>query len=397
MAQGCAAGSPCDVPGAERDLEPAPEGGWRITGKYQLEIQTPPPPPNGIPACSEYAIYQYKLFVIFPDGSKREFLPSPPSTPIQGWDDGTTNTRYFRVHPNPNAIYNGCGLPALNPALPATLSYLSADGSYMRLDITTGDYGSGGINNNPWTLYMKDGTKVEGGLNPNLGGNQRIYDRNDNYITIANSIGASPWTTLQDQMGRVAQVGYNFGTWTAVQLGTSGTGLATYVATGMVWPSETYSCSSFGTCQYGSGQVVFQSITFPDQVDKKLVFDYSLAGSTNIPLGWGELKRVTVQDKYGSELASKTYTYRWSHGQLPNWENVLMNAPVTATLAYKEFSDTGTSTDVTENWAYANAGTGSGTVTAPDGSTVVYTGFPIQYSVSFRQACVRDESSVQLA
>jgi len=221
---------------------------------------------------------------------------------------------------------------------------------------------------------------VEGGLNPNLGGNQRIYDRNDNYITIVNWTGTSPWTTLQDPLStpRVASVAYNYGTWIALQLGTNNTGLYTYVTTGMVWPNETYSCSSFGTCQYGSGQVVFQSITFPDQVDKKLVFDYSL---TNIPLGWGELKRVTVQDKYGSELARKTYTYRWSHGQLPNWENVLMNALVAAELVYKEFDDTGTSADVTENWAYANAGTGSGTVTAPDGSTVVYTGFPIQYSV----------------
>jgi len=54
----------------------------------------------------------------------------------------------------------------------------STDGTYARLDIQHDSDQNPW--NNPWTLYLPDGTRVTGSNNAP----ERIYDRNGNYVQI---------------------------------------------------------------------------------------------------------------------------------------------------------------------------------------------------------------------
>lgn len=61
-----------------------------------------------------------------------------------------------------------------------TVRFFSVDGSFLRLDITTDS--DLDVNNNPWTLYAPDGSRIVN--KPTSGVEQRHYDRNGNYIKL---------------------------------------------------------------------------------------------------------------------------------------------------------------------------------------------------------------------
>jgi hypothetical protein len=82
------------------------------------------------------------------------------------------------------------------------MTYYSTDASYTKLVI---EHDTDLVwSNNPWTLYLPDGSRVTGGNAP-----QRTYDRNNNFIEFRNiTWNQHPATQLLDQLGRSLIIEY---------------------------------------------------------------------------------------------------------------------------------------------------------------------------------------------
>ncbi len=139
---------------------------WEFEDGVQADDCTPTSPEH-----YRY-LYHWKLKMSFPDGAIREFRPA-------GLND-VLHDGYFNV--NPNGLETTCW-GGSHYASTSGMTYYSTDGSYMRLFIPHD--GTAVYEDNFWTLYMPDGTRVTGG-GPANQNNQRIYDRNENYIEIGN-------------------------------------------------------------------------------------------------------------------------------------------------------------------------------------------------------------------
>ena len=152
--------------------------------------------------------YRYKLKVVFPDGGEHEFRPY--GNDPQGWPldlaGGWAGPGYTRVLPDGYIV----GQP---PAwFDGDMTYYSIDGTYLRLVFPRGHSYPTDI---PWTLYMPDGTTVEG----NGSDTNRIYHRthsasNPNYIQIDRVTDWGPdhhlATLLTDNLGRALVIENDF-------------------------------------------------------------------------------------------------------------------------------------------------------------------------------------------
>lgn len=162
------------------------EGGWTFGMGYYLKLIDRHDEFNNIPweqrpQCLNSGIntgspgfyemrYHYKLMLIMPDGSSHEMRPN-------GWTDGNSNDPlgdYFDIRPD--GYWNTCqGVQWYTN----TITYYSIDGSFLRLDVQHDGNTAMGWWDNPWTLYMPDGSKV---TSNQPGEPQRFYDRNNNYV-----------------------------------------------------------------------------------------------------------------------------------------------------------------------------------------------------------------------
>jgi len=165
------------------------DGSWKYGFHYELRVVDRDYPilteynQNYVPCNNFNAIYYFKVFMIFPDGSQHEFRLRDQND----WEG------FFAYRPD-GSTTNHC--TSIQP-LTGTMVYYSMDGSYMRLEVQH-DSDSTTLNN-PWTLYMPDGSRVTGGNAP-----QRLYDRNGNYLEIQEhfTFNAHDAAKIEDQLGR---------------------------------------------------------------------------------------------------------------------------------------------------------------------------------------------------
>jgi hypothetical protein len=296
-------------------LKQSLEGGWHYGSGYQLklidrqqEFNTIPleqrpqcwNPMTG-PGPSELR-YRYKLLVVFPDGSSHEVRPN-------GWTDGNGNDPlgdYFDIRPD--GYWNQC---TQEQWYTGTITYYSIDGSYLRLDVQHDGNTAGGWFDNPWTLYLPDGSRVTSNQPNNEP--QRLYDRNNNYIEFISA-------GLRDQFGRTVtmntstQNGQQVDTITSQGFGAQYTWTVRWkqiAGQKSYWP-----CPSLGECSpqiqqrdtLGFSYEVVDSITLPAQAGSLAYqFSYNAAdygGSPPASPGWGELSGINLPSG-----AHVTYAY----------------------------------------------------------------------------------------
>jgi len=291
--------------------------------------------------CSAYPnmYYIYKLQMSLPDGSTHVF--------------------HSRVYPEyggysrmrPDGWQYDCPTGD-QPAALGTMVYYTDDGSYLRLEVAHD--GDANWSNNPWTLYMPDGSRVTGGSGP-----QRIYDRNNNYIEIRNTVvNNNPATEVVDQLGRALTIEYDYtndrdfisqrGTnneeikWTVQwnYLYVYKTCWAVDLPNGFVWEQGGVAESIH----------VVRTITLPIQEGSQTYdFSYNADPATSIN-GWGELSSMTLPTG-----AKVNYSYEIDGLDLNNgsirYKDVLANYPTRKVLSCTSDYD-GTSSPTTETWTY---------------------------------------------
>ena len=299
------------------------EGGWHYNYRYEPLLLSNPQGNN-------------KLQFRFPDGSVHVLMPL-----------GSTG--------DPSGYYSN---------LPSNQTYVSTDGTYFR--VYFGSDGDSDWSNNPWTIYLGDGSRVTGGNAP-----QRIYDRNNNYIEFQDiTWNTHPAVKIIDQMNRFLVIEY--GPW--------GNPMYDYIhAWGvnneeLIWTvrwkftvvNKTYRTTS-STCttdNLGVGLRVVDQVTPPSQSGlSPYSFGYNAPDDPAPPgpsYGYGELSSITLPSG-----AQSTYAYLKDGQDNLFWKDIQRNYPRTKNLTYNQEYD-GTSAPVTETWTYGVTPT-TGSVTGPDG------------------------------
>lgn len=141
-----------------RILQSGTGGGWRASVLYSLTSEA------GASGCFSGSV---RVSVIFPDSSQHLLhlkgkVGDPPGTHYQSDANGFYNA-------GPDGV-GYCGQATLS----GRLVYYTDDGKYTRMEIDTATQN--------WTLYLPNGTSVEGAGVP--GDCNKITDRNGNFITI---------------------------------------------------------------------------------------------------------------------------------------------------------------------------------------------------------------------
>lgn len=344
---------------AQNFLGDSQDGGWRYGIGFSLELKNRLDDYETFPSCPDaHAIYIWKLKVHFPDGSSREFRPL-------GFADHFSDG-FFTIRPD--GWQTGCS--GTSPSVTGDLTYYSTDGSYMRLTIphTTSWEAN-------WTLSMPDGSRVV--TTPGL---QRIYDRNNNYISLTfvtnyNNTG-QPATLLEDSVGRAIALQYDATTQEDL-IHTTGFGNETLtyrVRWKAIFVNKNYKTTAWGVSNERGGTstqelqlsfTVVDRITLPAQSGSlAYIFGYN-AGETGPSFGWGEVSSITLPSQ-----AQAQYTFEWDgsgpiNGSLPDVDDILDNSPTGKTLNYDQQYD-GSVTPTSETWTYNIGKTGS-FMMAPDG------------------------------
>jgi hypothetical protein len=349
-------------------LQPSFHGGWKYVFGYQLEtVSRQDQYGLDTPKCpSPEAIYNWKLKIVFPDGSEHFFRPIGYS------ESPNLNDGYFQITPDGwgyscGSVPNGHP-PVYTSFTGSRMTYYSIDGSYLRLDIEHD--GDMNYSNNPWTLYFPDGRRVTGGNAP-----QRTYDRNNNYVEIQNiTYNSHPATKIVDQLNRSVIVEYDGAAnqdyvysqgFNNAQLMYTVKWKNTYVDK-LFMPTDDPS-APVGPQHLGVSFRVVDQIILPTQAGG-LTYTFNYNGNTsqsssNYSNGWGEVSSVTLPSG-----AQASYQYLQDGQNNVLSETVLNNAPTRKDLTYLREYD-GSSTPTTDTWTYSfNGVQGSGgTITGPDG------------------------------
>ncbi len=411
--------APQICPYYQRDeLQQSADGGWRYAVGYDVEVvdRTTEGSMDPNMQCTTSGsdgflpmTYRFKLKVHFPDGSVHEMRP-------YGYTDQNTNdlvADYYNIRPDgwiEDCSQGGHWLYAANSS--NLISYYSSDGTYARLDFRAVSHD--GWWNDPWTLYLPDGSRVTGGNAP-----QRIYDRNNNYIQINNinnyQSSGNHAVQVVDEFNRTVTLVYNgvaagedsitaqgFGDtlvwkvrWKGIRVNKS------------YWPCQ----DSMTPCQIHDTGIqagpdtfiqalyVVDRITLPSQAGSlAYYFSYNApddpgSGPFQPSAGWGELSGVTLPSG-----AKATYDYQYDNDSLSEYTpDVMKNFPTAKHLVYRPEYDLGggspsntvcnpqTETCITDNWTYGTAdNNGLGSVTGPDGGVSTDYAVPTNYSVSWQ-------------
>ena len=305
------------------------DGGWRYNFRYEPELLSNPQGNN-------------KLQFRFPDGSVHVLMP-------------------LNATGDPSGYYSN---------VPSNQTYVSTDGTYFR--VYFGADGDANWSNNPWTIYLRDGSKVTGGNAP-----QRIYDRNNNYIEFQDiTWNTHPAVKIIDQMNRFLVIEY--GPWGNPMYdyihawGVNNEELIWTVKWKFVLVNKTYRTTS-STCttdNLSADLKVVDEVTPPSQSGlAPYRFGYNAPNDPAPPgpsYGYGELSSITLPSG-----AQSTYAYLKDGQDNLFWKDIQRNYPRTKNLTYNQEYD-GSSTPVTETWTYGVTPT-TGSVTAPDGGVTFET------------------------
>jgi len=344
------------------NLIPSPDGSWKYGFGYELRVvdrDYESPVPLGfhegsyIP-CNDFdAIYFFKVFIVFPDGSQHEFRLR----------DQNDREGFFPYRPD-GSTTNQC--PENFKPLTGTMVYYSMDGTYMRLEVQHDSDST--VSSNPWTLYLSDGSHVTGGS-----GTQRVYDRNGNYIEIQQHITFNGHEAVQiaDQVGRriVLEYGSAANEDAVHSWSVSGTEVVTRIKWKTISILRSYNNGEGIVSLLTRFKTVIDQITLPVQSGNLAYtfgynapdYDFS-APNDNPPVGWGELNSVTQPTG-----AQSTYAYKLDGVDTTNPEEVLTNAIKSKNLTCQQEYD-GASTSVTDSWSYVfDPDSGFTQMNAPDG------------------------------
>jgi RHS repeat-associated protein len=332
-------------------LRQSEDGGWRYGVTYDLKLTVKDFGPN-FPQCDDIeGYYRYRVEMRFPDGGSHEFRPEGFR---DDYDDG-----WFAVSP-------GGQRPCQQPAITSTISYFSTDGTYTRLDVAYDTNPFDGVGST-WTLYFPDGRRVTGGGTVN----QRIYDRNDNYVEIQNTTyNTHTAVKLVDQLDRkvILEYGSAANQDTVYTWGFNNEPMQTVITWKSITVDRGYAPDGPACCGIGAGPFGFSvvdQVLLPTQAGTPRLaytFGYNASSSTST-VGWGEVSSVTLPS--GAQTA---YHWKWDNSDSnnpPRWEDVLKDSPTQKDLTYQQEYD-GTSTPVTETWHYAINDFDS-QITGPDG------------------------------
>jgi RHS repeat-associated protein len=285
-------------PGTQGAIFPSTTGGrWRYSFEYSLIVDETGTRPT----------------IVLPDGSRHTLFLKGAAT-----DPSSLLYAYRSNDQGESEGYDGCGASTID----GKLVYSSADGTYMRLEMQTpagsctsspARDGSG----QPWTLYLRDGTRVSGVGLP--GDADAITDRNGNTIRIGTSLACSVQNcqsfdalafTVTDQLGRTFTRLANFdatraGTDTLTAPGFSPSQTPIQLQWNVQWSDfqstdQTYDDGdNTGTAFIPGGSFV-QTITLPSVNGETLRYQFSYWTNP----GWGEMKAATTP--YG---LTTTYGY----------------------------------------------------------------------------------------
>ncbi len=337
-------------------LKASDDGGWRYGFQYEVtyhyRFDEYPDPTH---TCQQAeATYAWKIKMTFPDGGSREFRP-------QGFTD-VLGDGYFDIRPD--GFKEQCPGPA-TPLVSGPMTYYSTDGSYLRLDFSHD--GDSNYLNNPWTLSYGDGRRVTGGNSP-----LRLYDRNNNYVTIENvdNYNNHPATLITDQLGRSLVVEYD------AALEKDYVRMQGFNDASLVWEVQWKTVVAYNF-YYGTdstanpalrlqdGLKVIDRIILPSQAGPLFYsFGYNTGGYNPDPSyisgGLGEVSSLTLPS---GALASYQYSYD-DTSYLP-WHILLSNWVERKDLTYLQEYD-GTSAQANETWLYSFLPESS-QITSPDG------------------------------
>ncbi|HEV2864838.1 MAG TPA: RHS repeat-associated core domain-containing protein [Pyrinomonadaceae bacterium] len=373
-----------EPPPVERNiLTPSDEGGWHYSLGYELKLinrRNHYAGPYEPQYPDDAALARWKVRMSFPDGSSREFTPRG----FNGSD--LLHDGYFTLRPDgfvsswegtgPCSLGVTCVTVKDKPVHSGTITYYSTDGTYLRLDVQHD--GDADPLNNPWTLYLPNGGRVTGG------GDQRIYDRNDNFVELraVTFPNGHSGVGLFDEFGRSVKLERNSAPdEDAIHMTGFGGATLTYrikwkaIAVGRKYLTSTQSDNGF---PHTLGLLtVVSEIVLPAQAGGlSYTFGYNAPDfDGNFPLtpapGWGELNSVTLPSG-----AKSSYQYTLDgRSEEPMWETVLENKPTRKELIYRlEYDGLSAVSNqpcapaeagcVTETWRYDVPDT---TVVGPDG------------------------------
>ena len=344
------------------NLKSSQAGGWRYGYKYELYAEGRY---GGVDEMGEinpcsFTSYIAKLALLTPDGGKHELR--------------LTN------HTDGDGFHNVWqdGRPACSGGTPdnGTLIYYTTDGTFLRLEVQHDS--DSNMLNNPWTLFLPDGGRVTGG-----NANQKIWDRNNNFIEIVNYVlpNGHSATKLKDEFDRsiIIEYGSAANQDTVTVLGYNGATLTTTITWADVVVHKAYTREVGTPFNLPATWRSVSQITLPSQAGSlSYVFGYNANGSYPT-VGWGELSSITLPSG-----AKATYTYANDNQNNIYSDSVLLNRPTQKQLLYRaEYDGTAVSNLVcespqpciTETWTYlmeyVNTGEGniaiSSTITGPDG------------------------------
>jgi RHS repeat-associated protein len=341
------------------------EGGWHYGLGYSYRVinrfdQYAFP----YPQCPDLeATYQWKVVVIFPDGSSHEFVPVGYS---QALNDG-----FYQIRAD--GYVSGC--PTGTGSFVNTgVNYYSTDGTYafMNVDVDRDANGNPAPDNYWWnnlfTIYFGDGTKVV-----QSSSFQKIYDRNGNSIKIQSiTWNGHAGTEVIDELNRHFVIEYSGSQDLVHTWGVDNVEMVTTVHWKDVWVYKSYTATmDLGqhptTKELFTSEHVVDSIILPTQASS-LTYLFAYNASDTQPTtghytnGWGNINQVTLPSG-----GSASYTYLGDGANAIFWTDALQNSPTGKDLHYLLEYD-GSSTPTTEHWSYST-GTSSSFITAPDGGT----------------------------
>ena len=332
-------------------LKASDTGGWRysISGNYTLDVisrfeQSEPVPCGGGDAGKN--AYAMRTVMHMPDGSRKEFRPTGQS---DIYDDG-----FYAVMASGYTVA-GCGSSNLHSS--SGMVYYSTDGSFTKLvvDYVSGSTGRG--DQNPWTLYMSDGSKVRKDSN-----GIRITDRNGNYVE-----------GLTDNFGRSITLQKNVATNEdhITMRGINNEELKWIVKWKTITFAKPYRTTGAGG-GIGRGGASDQSLSMSFKVIDRITLPAQLGNlyyefnyNTESSLGYGEISKVTMPSGATSEYEYKFDTNIFSPILLTT-DFILQNSISKKTVTYLEEHD-GSSNSTSDVWDY-NINKTLSTITAPDGT-----------------------------
>jgi len=346
------------------------EGGWRYGYKYYFRVDF-----AGVD-CSQSEIFNNKTQLVMPDGGTHTLVQGDSTNALSNEFDNST------IFPD--------GRPACGGTVSSgqTIKLFSIDNSFLRIEVTTDS--DTDFNNNVWTLYAPDGTRVVN--NPGSGVAQRIYDRNNNYIDIIETAVDSNYSNhktvyLKDtELNRKVVIEYEADEdeeeeWTEDHIhskGFEGADITTKVRWKNIAVNKIYLSGDFNAPsphptnyyrEFPLNQVirVVDQISLPEQISNSLFyeFQYNADSTSAMDVGWGEISRIKLPS-----TAYTDYEYQYDGTQTNPLDvgTILRNGVTEKTLTYDLEYD-GSTTPTSEVWTYERTGdpTTSAEMTAPNG------------------------------